>query len=886
MAYNAGAVITTFKADMKSLSVGIKNGQREVEGFADSMKKTGQGMLSIGSNLSKYLTAPIALAGGAAAKLGMDFEDAMQQSISIMGDVSNEMQTEMEKAARAVALSTDKSAKEAAESYFYLASAGLSAAESIEALPRVAEFATAGQFDMAEATDLLTDAQSALGLAVDDTAQNMENMERVSDVLVKANTVANASVQQFSESLTNKAGAALRNMNKSVEEGVAVLAALADQGIKGARAGNELARVLNYLQKAQLENSAIWEDYNMSIYDAQGNMKNMADIIEMLEDRMYELSDAEKTAMLDALGFGAETQATMKTLMGTSEAVREYQNELEKAGGITAEVANNQMQSMKKQLGLIWKGIKDFGLSFYSIIEPALKNVAIPLLNRLVGILMKVGSFLEDLPEPVRTFIGVLVGLAAAVGPVLIVVGTLMTIIAPLIPMLGTIAGVISALALGPIALIIGAVVGAIAIWKLFGEEIKALIGILKGTILEDLRWWKDRFIEVFDIIKGAVSRVMDRINEFIIGGWTEIKTKTIAKWNKIKDFIGEVLSLIKTLFLNWTPTGLIIKYWDEIFSYTQEIWNKIKDFITGAWNRIVNVIKNSTIVQQIIGMYEKVRDNAVTIFENMKIKIINALNGIKDGIKNIWNNIKDTITDSKFWDATVGNIKDFVNNVKDNFAGLPGKLYDAWTGLKEGVKDFWTGILDDLKGKFQNIVDWIPNKIQVIIDNITQIWSDIKTFLEENDLYDIGRNIIVSLADGIRDALGQVIETIKDSVQNIYEAAKEKLGISSPSKVFMDIGGDVGEGLELGIENKKRSLKDKAEEISELLISNMKTPNAAIVNPAVNRSFQTINNNQNSINNNFQPKINMQIPENQNPADERRRQEQLLRKLGAEFKR
>jgi hypothetical protein len=81
----------------------------------------------------------------------------------------------------------------------------LDAEASIAALPRVAQFAQAGMFDMSRATDLLTDAQSALGLTIrDDAVKNMENMIKVSDVLVRANTLSNATVEQFSTSLTTK----------------------------------------------------------------------------------------------------------------------------------------------------------------------------------------------------------------------------------------------------------------------------------------------------------------------------------------------------------------------------------------------------------------------------------------------------------------------------------------------------------------------------------------------------------------------------------------------------------------------------------------------------------------------------------------------------------
>ena len=186
-------------------------------------------------------TAANAAAGGLAAlgvatvasiKAFADFDAEMTKSLAIMGNVSDSLQDDMSDAAREVAKTTTFSANQAAEAYFFLASAGLDAAASIEAMPKVAKFAQAGMFDMALATDLLTDAQSALGLTIrDDAIKNMENLVRVSDVLVKANTLANASVEQFSTALTTKAGAALRALGKDVEEGVAVLAAFADQAL-------------------------------------------------------------------------------------------------------------------------------------------------------------------------------------------------------------------------------------------------------------------------------------------------------------------------------------------------------------------------------------------------------------------------------------------------------------------------------------------------------------------------------------------------------------------------------------------------------------------------------------------------------------------------------
>ncbi len=195
--------------------------------FDTALRRSGSLVTSFAGSIAK-------LAAGVGAGLGLRsaiqqadaFQVAMTNSLAIMGNVSQAMREDMVTAAQAVAMQTRFSAKEAAEAYFFLASAGLDAAQSIGALPTVAKFAQAGNFDLALATDLLTDAQSALGLSVKDVTKNMKNMARVGDVLVKANTLANATVEQFSEALTTKAGAALRNLGKDVEEGVAVLSVL------------------------------------------------------------------------------------------------------------------------------------------------------------------------------------------------------------------------------------------------------------------------------------------------------------------------------------------------------------------------------------------------------------------------------------------------------------------------------------------------------------------------------------------------------------------------------------------------------------------------------------------------------------------------------------
>ncbi len=344
------------KARAQVVGLGRDTGKtgKQTKSFTASFVRLGASIISVHAamrlvsagfrEINQFISASI--------KASSDFDDAFTKSTAIMGDLSEVMSIDMVTAAELVAKTTTFSATEAAEAYFFLASAGLDAAQSIGALPTVSKFAQAGAFDLARATDLLTDAQSALGLTIkNDTIVNMKNMGRVSDVLVKANTLANASVEQFSTSLTTKAGPALKILGKDIEEGVAVLAAFADQGIKGAESGTALNIVLRDLSTKAIINADAFKKNKVAVFDSSGEMRNIADIISDLENRLAGMSDEQAKATLQQLGFADKSVIFIQTLIGMSDRIREYEVELRKAGGTTEEVADKQLKSFAAQ----WK---------------------------------------------------------------------------------------------------------------------------------------------------------------------------------------------------------------------------------------------------------------------------------------------------------------------------------------------------------------------------------------------------------------------------------------------------------------------------------------------------------------------------------------------------
>ncbi|HUS98112.1 MAG TPA: phage tail tape measure protein, partial [Hyphomicrobiaceae bacterium] len=401
------------------IDAAMKQANKGLSGF----NKLGRTLSDVGTSLTVGVSLPLIALGTVATKAFANFDSAMTKSTAIMGDISDAMKNDMANAARAMSETTTYSATQAADSFYFLASAGLDAKSSIEALPAVAAFATAGAFDMALATDLLTDAQSALGLTIrDDAVANMENMVRVSDTLVKANTLANASVQQFSEALTNKAGAAMRSVGMDIEEGVSVLAAFADQGVKGAEAGTQFAIVLRDLQTKALDNSKAFAEAGIAVFDANGEMRNMGSIVADVEGALTGMSDAQKKATLLMLGFSDKSVSALQTLIGTSDAIGKYETALRSAGGTTEEVAGKQMEAFSAQMSILKNRITNIAIDLGSSLAPALGKLvdaAEPVLDMLAGM---VKSFTE-LPTWVQSSAIALTGLVVAIGPLLLMGG-------------------------------------------------------------------------------------------------------------------------------------------------------------------------------------------------------------------------------------------------------------------------------------------------------------------------------------------------------------------------------------------------------------------------------------------------------------------------------
>lgn len=348
---------------------------------AESLSSTACANLSrMATTMATTVVASLLAISAAAVSEFAKFDEAMTESLAIMEDISAGTRKEMEATARSIALSTRASATQAAQAYLFLASAGWNAAQSMKALPAVAKFASAANVDMAKATDLLTNSQTALGLASKDAEENLMNLTRVSDVLVHAANISNASSEDLATSLRTKVAASARLLGKDVEEVVAILGAYADQGIKAEYAGEQLSQMMRDTQNAAIEQKDVWRDYGLAVFDAQGKVRPLVDIITDLEKATASYTDKQKTMLFTQLGFQDRSVAAIKALLGTSDKIREYERELRSAGGATDEVSKKQLSSFIAQLTITRNRLNDVFLTIGQELMPMMQDF-----NKLIG---------------------------------------------------------------------------------------------------------------------------------------------------------------------------------------------------------------------------------------------------------------------------------------------------------------------------------------------------------------------------------------------------------------------------------------------------------------------------------------------------------------------
>lgn len=358
------------KLDSSEFSSSLNNEESKFKKFGNKLenaaKKTAKmaaaGMATVGAGAVMFTKSSI--------QEGLDFDKAMSQVAATLGKSTDEVQ-DLSKFAREMGSKTAFSATEAAEALNYMALAGYDSEKSMRMLPTVLNLAAAGNIDLAKASDMVTDAQSALGLSIEET-------EQLVDKMAKTSSKTNTSVEQLGEAYLTVGGTAKMMSSGSIDattELSMALGVLADNGIKGSEGGTMLRNVLLSLSAPTDKAKEALDGLGISVYDAEGNMRDLPDILADINEATKGMTQAQRTDFLNTV-FNKRDLKAIEALLGTDmDRWKELYDEIGDAEGAAEKMAATQLDNLEGDLTIFKSALSEAKISLSDKLAPTLRWV-------------------------------------------------------------------------------------------------------------------------------------------------------------------------------------------------------------------------------------------------------------------------------------------------------------------------------------------------------------------------------------------------------------------------------------------------------------------------------------------------------------------------------
>lgn len=701
-----------------------------------------------GSALKGAATAVAAAttaAGGLAAasvKVGSNFESSMSQVAATMGlttaDIANgsEEFEILSQAAKDAGATTAFSASQASEALNYLALAGYDAQTAADALPAVLNLAAAGSMDLAYASDLATDAMAALGIE----ASN-ENLTRFGDEMAKTASKANTSVAQLGEAILTVGGTA-KSLAGGTTELNAALGVLANRGIKGSEGGTALRNVILSLSAPTDKAADAMKSLGLEVYDASGNMRPLNEIFKDLNASMENMSEGEKTQVLNEIFNKVDLKSAQALLAGCGDEFDNLADAIANSGGAMQDMADTQLDNLKGDLTILQSGLEGLGIAAYEGMQGPLRE-AVQLATSMVGDIS--AAFNEG-------------GLTAAVGAVGGALADMVTYVAGLAPQMidagvGLLTSLISgiqqnlpALASGAVEIVTSLVNGIATMLPQLATTAVQLVTALANGIAAALPDLIPTAVQaVVTLVQGLIENIPALIEAAaaLIQGLTD---GVIAAIPILVAAIPTIITSLVTVLLENIP--VIIQAGIDLLTA-----------LVGALPEIIAAIV--AVLPQIIDGITTALLNNIPLLIEAGIQLLTAL------ITNLPQIIATIVTA----------VPEIVSAIVSAFAGLAGSIVDIGanivSGIWDGICSMATWIKDKVTGFFSGIVDGVKDFLG--IHSPSKVFSD------------IGNNTVEGYADGVDDGANANEKRVLNTVGGLSDSMADALGSG---------GGDAGAAL------------------------------------------------------------------------------------------
>lgn len=320
------------------------------------------------SDLAKAAGSKLAGLAKSSVGVGMSFDASMSQVAATMGTTVDQIQS-LTDTAKEMGSTTKFTATQAADALNYLALAGYDANKAAEVLPSVLNLAAAGNMDLAYASDLVTDAMASLNIEA-----SKQNVDEFGNKLAMAASKANANVAQLGEAILTVGGTAA-NLKGGTTELTTALGLLANVGIKGAEGGTHLRNIILSLQSPTKDAREVMEQLGLEVYDAQGNMRQLDDILTDLNTVMDGMTQGDKDSIINALFNKTDLAAVNGLLAAQGEQWETLATQIDTADGAMGQMAETQQDNLQGVMTSMGSAFEGLQLAVFERLEPALTEL-------------------------------------------------------------------------------------------------------------------------------------------------------------------------------------------------------------------------------------------------------------------------------------------------------------------------------------------------------------------------------------------------------------------------------------------------------------------------------------------------------------------------------
>lgn len=550
--------VAATEQELKKLEAQFKSMEPVVESFGDKLQKAGdklktagEKMTDIGKKMSVGITAPIVGIGTAATKAAIDFESAFA-GVRKTVDATEEEFAALEKGIREMSQRMPASATD-------IAAVAEAAGQLGIETDNILKF-TEVMIGLGEATNLTAE-EGATQFArfANIVGMSQQDFDRLgSAVVALGNSFATTEAEIVAMGMRLAGQGAQIGMTEA--QIMALAAAMSSVGIEAEAGGTAMSTVLKRMQNAvslageDLEKFAAVARMSAEEF-AKAFQEDPAAALQAFIDGLATSSAAGEnlTLILNDLGItGIRESDTLLRLAGANDvlrsAVETATTAWEENVALQNEVAQ-RYETTESKLQMFKNQVTDLSIEIGETLVPALMA--------FVDMLRPLVDWFKNLSPEAKKVIIAIAGIAAAIGPLLIVLGSMATGISSIISILPALGTALTALT-GPVGLVIAAVTALIAIWATWGDDIKRIV----SDAIEKVKTW---FVNFRDNITETLSALPERLKQIgtdlVAGLWQGILDKFEWFKTRIAEFGENVKNKFKEIFGISSPSKVLETY-------------------------------------------------------------------------------------------------------------------------------------------------------------------------------------------------------------------------------------------------------------------------------------------------------------------------------------